>query len=147
MKTRPAIAATAVALVLAGCSSPESKNDYVDTVNGIQSTVIEASSSLAAAPATSPKEAIKAFEKAETEVDEAVQELNEIDVPSEAEAGHADLVEGFEELAVLIADVRAQVEEGGGRAAFQELKTRGAEIDARIAKAIDEINADLGAEG
>ena len=147
LKLKPAIALVVLALGLLGCSSALSKNEYVETVNRIQMSVIEATSSLSAASVSSPKEALAAFEKAEARIDEAVAELNEIDVPAEAEGGHDELVAGFEELGELIRDVRAQVESGGGRQAFQDLKREGAKIDARIAKAIDEINADLGAKG
>lgn len=144
-KTRLALA-TLSAFVVAGCSSADTKNEYVDTVNEIQTTVIEASNSLSTAPVTSNKDAIAAFETAETKVDAAVDQLAEIDVPSEAEASHDDLVAGFEDLSVLIGDVRKQVEDGGGKAAFQDLKTGGAKIDKRIDAAITEINSDLGVE-
>lgn len=147
LKSKSAIAFVVLILGLAGCSSAASKNEYVETVNRIQMSVIEATASLSAATVSSPKDALAAFEKAEARIDEAVSELNEIDVPPEAEEGHDELVEGFEDLGDLIRDVQAQVKSGGGRAAFQDLKSEGAKIDARIAKAIDEINAELGAEG
>ena len=147
LKIKPRIALAAVsALVVAGCSSTDTKNEYVDTVNAIQTTVIEASNSLSSAPVTSNKDAIAAFETAEAQVDSAVGQLAEVEVPSEAQAGHDDLVKGFEDLSALISDVREQIEDGGGKAAFQDLKTEGTEIDKRIDTAITEINADIGAE-
>lgn len=147
MKIHTLIALVALpALFATGCSSTESKNEYVDTVNEIQNTVIEASNSLSSAPVTSDEDAVSAFEKAETKVEAAVDQLDEVDVPSEAQQGHDDLVIGFEDLSKLITDVREQVEDGGGRGAFQELRTEGAEIDKRIDDAITQINTDLGAE-
>ena len=145
IKTRIALVALS-GIAVAGCSSTESKNDYVDTVNGIQNTVIEASNSLSSAPVTSNEDAISAFETAEAQVEAAVDQLDEVDVPSETQQGHDELVSGFEDLSKLITDVREQVEDGGGRGAFQELKTEGAEIEKRIDDAITQINTDLGAE-
>jgi len=145
VKTR-IILAVLPALIVAGCSSTESKNEYVDTVNDIQNTVIEASNSLSSAPVTSEKDAIAAFEKAEGQVKAAVDQLEEVEVPEEAQEGHEELVAGFAELEQLIADVREQVEKGGGQDAFQELKNKGAEIDKRIDEAITQINSDLGVE-
>ena len=142
-KTR-IVLAVLPALVVAGCTSTETKNEYVDTVNGIQNTVIEASNSLSSAPVTSEKDAIAAFETAEAQVKDAVDQLEEVEVPEEAQDGHEELVAGFAELSQLITDVREQVEKGGGEAAFQELKTKGAEIDKRIDDAITQINTDLG---
>lgn len=147
MKIQTRIALVALpAILVAGCSSAESKNEYVDAVNGIQNTVIEASNSLSSAPVTSNEDAVAAFETAEAQVEAAVDQLDEVEVPSEAQEGHDELVSGFEDLATLITDVRKQVEDGGGRAAFQELKTKGAEIDKRIDEAITQVNTDLGAE-
>ena len=140
------ILAFVLSLVIAGCTSAETKSEYVDTVNGIQETVIEASNSLSSAPVTSEKDAVAAFETAETQVEDAVDDLDEVEVPEEAQEGHEELVAGFEELSKLITDVREQVEKGGSQAAFQDLKTEGAEIDKRIDEAITQINTELGAE-
>jgi len=145
IQTRIALVALP-ALFAAGCSSTESKNEYVDTVNGIQNTVIEASNSLSSAPVTSDEDAVSAFEKAEAEVEAAVDQLDDVDVPSEAQPGHDELLSGFEDLSKLITDVREQVKDGSGRGAFQELRTEGAEIDKRIDDAITQINTELGAE-
>ncbi len=145
VKTRIVLAVLS-GLVIGGCSSAESKNEYVDTVNDIQNTVIEASNSLSSAPVTSEKDAIAAFETAEAQVKDAVDQLEEVDVPEEAQEGHEELVASFAELEQLITDVRVQVEKGGGQDAFQELKSEGTEIDKRIDKAITQINSDLGVE-
>ena len=115
-------------------------------MNGIQNTVIEASNSLSSAPVTSEKDAIAAFETAEAQVEAAVEQLEEVEVPDEAQEGHEELVAGFAELSQLITDVREQVEKGGGQDAFQDLKTKGAEIDKRIDAAITQINTQLGVE-
>lgn len=140
-----ALLATVSMVALAGCSSTETKNDYVDTVNDIQSNVIAAANSLASNSSTDKKTILGAFDDADAQVKDAIDQLNTIDVPSEAEAGHADLVAGFEDLEKLIVDVKEQVEKGGGLEAFQELQSKGTDIDTRIGEAIDKINEDLGA--
>ena len=118
VKTR-IVLAVLPGLVVAGCSSTETKNEYVDTVNGIQNTVIEASNSLSSAPATSEKDAIAAFENAEAQVNAAVEQLEEVEVPEEAQEGHEELVAGFAELSQLITDVRNRSKRVAARPRFR----------------------------
>lgn len=140
-----ALVAAFALVALAGCSSTETKNDYVDTVNGIQTNVIDAANSLATNPATDKKTILGAFDDADQQVKDAIDQLNSIDVPSEAEDGHTDLIAGFEDLEALIVDVRDKVAAGGGADAFKDLQQQGSEIDTHIGAAIDKINSDLGA--
>ena len=140
-----ALALCLAVAVLAGCSSAESKNDYVDRVNEIQADVLDAANTLGPAAAGSDKDAVKAFEDAQERVDAAVTELSEIDVPAEAEAGHEDLTAAFDELSELLASVRDDVAKGQSVNPDQ-LAEKGTKIDQEIAKAIDEINADLGVD-
>ncbi len=83
-----ALALLATALVVAGCSSAESKNEYVDTVNEIQGAALKSANAVSDAATGTDRQAAKAFGEAQEETDAAVAELNEIDVPSEAQAGH-----------------------------------------------------------
>lgn len=144
MKTRTLILLLAcLALgMLAGCSA--TTDNYVETVNQIQGDVLEASSDVGSDANASKNDIIASLEDAESEARGAVDELNDIDVPSEAEAGHDELVAGFEELTKLLAGVREQVEAKRGASAFAELRSKGAVIDKRIDAAIDQINSDLG---
>ena len=144
MKTRTLILLLAcLALgMLAGCSA--TTDNYVETVNQIRGDVLEASSDVGSDANASKNDIIASLEDAESEARGAVDELNDIDVPSEAEAGHDELVAGFEELTKLLASVREQVEAKSGASAFAELRSKGAVIDKRIDAAIDQINSDLG---
>jgi len=144
MKTRTLILLLAcLALgMLAGCSA--TTDNYVETVNQIQGDVLEASSDVGSDANASKNDIIASLEDAESEARGAVDELNDIDVPSEAEAGHDELVAGFEDLTKLLASVREKVESQNGGAAFAELRSEGPQIDKRIDAAIDQINSDLG---
>lgn len=147
MKTRSlALLLLIAAPVIGGCSSAESKNEYVDTVNEIQRTALNSAKNAVGEAATgTDRQAAKAFGEAEDETDAAVAELNEIDVPSEAESGHRELVGAFDDLSGLLAMVREQVAKDQ-RVDAGELRAEEARIDKRIADAINQINSDLGAE-
>lgn len=146
MKTRtPILLLACLALgMLAGCSA--TTDDYVDTVNQIQGDVLRTSSNLGTDVNASKDDIIASIEDAESEAKSAVEELNEVDVPSDAVEGHDELVAGFEDLEKLLASVREKVESQSGGAAFSELRSKGAQIDKRIDTAIDQINSDLGLE-
>jgi predicted aminopeptidase len=141
MKTHAAIATCLASAAIAGCSST---GDYVDDVNEIQTNVIEASNSVGADVNASRNEILDSLEAAQAEAEDAVSELEDIDVPADAEDGHDALVKGFEELEKLYADVRKGIESQTGSGAFDELRTEGAEIDKEIDKALDQINEELG---
>ena len=142
MKIHASIA-IALAAVLAGCSSTQ---DYVDDVNEIQSRVIDASNSVGSDVNASENEVLNSLKDAKAEAEEAVADLEEVDVPADAEAGHEELVKGFEDLEKLFADVQQQIASGGGAAAFNELRTKGAQIDKEIDSALDQINQELDLE-
>jgi len=142
MKHRILIALCLSPAFVVGCSSTE---DYVDDVNEIQEQVIKASNSIGSDVNASKKEIVDELEGAKAEADEAVSELEDVDVPSEAEEGHEQLIKGFEHLEKLYADVQKQVESGSG-AAFEELRSEGTRIDKEIDSALDQINKQLGLE-
>ncbi len=140
MKRTSAIAICLASAAVAGCSSTE---DYVDDVNTIQAEVIKASNTVGSDLNASKKELLDQLDTAKSEADEAVSDLQEIDVPEDAEKGHEELVKGFEDLEKLYADVRKGIEAESG-AAFDELRSKGDEIDKQIDKALDQINDELG---
>ncbi len=139
---KPVLIAISLAAVVSGCSSTQ---DYVDDVNEIQSRVTDASNSIGSDVNASQNEIIKALEAAKSEAEEAVADLEDVDVPDDAEAGHEKLVDGYEDLEKLFADVQQEVRSGGG-AAFNQLRTEGAQIDKKIDSALDQINQELDLE-
>src|SRR5688500_5856811 len=138
---RAATIAICLTAALAGCSSTD---DYVDDVNEIQERVIEASNAVGSDLDASKKEIVDQLETAEAEAEEAVADLQEVDVPEDAKKGHEELVKGFEDLEKLYADVRREIDSSSGGAAFEELRSEGAEIDKKIDQALDQINEELG---
>lgn len=145
-----ALAAFAVAAALvAGCSSPDARNDYVDTVNEIQTNALQAVNQSSVAQPNSKGEVIEQLEAAEQVLADAVTELEQVEVPDEAEGGHPKLVAGIDEMRGLFADAADRVDGASNANAFAELTALAAEtetIGAEIDSAIDQINQDLGAE-
>ena len=141
MKTRALLAIGLAATALTGCTA--STEDYVDDVNQIQEDVIKASNAVGSDLNASKKEILDQLDTAKSEVDQAVSDLEDIDVPEDAEKGHEELVKGFEDLEKLYADVRKGVESESSDA-FDELRTKGAEIDKDIDQALEQINDELG---
>jgi outer membrane murein-binding lipoprotein Lpp len=139
---RLALVGVIASTALAGCSTT---NDYVDTVNEAQDEVLQAAQDLGADPNASKRDILASLEEAEAKAQEAVSQLNDVDIPDGAEEGHAELVDGFADLSALITSVRDKVENQSGNA-FSELRAEGADIDRRIDAAIDQINSDLGLE-
>jgi hypothetical protein len=141
MKTRAAIAICLAGAAIAGCSSTE---DYVDDVNAIQEKVVKASKSVGSDVNASKNELVEQLETAKTEAEQAVSELEDVDVPEDAESGHEELIKGFDELEKLYGQVKNGIESGSGGEAFEELRTKGDEIDKQIDDALDQINKELG---
>jgi outer membrane murein-binding lipoprotein Lpp len=141
MKTRAAIAICLAGAAIAGCSSTE---DYVDDVNAIQEKVVKASRSVGSDLNASKEELVKELGQAKAEAEQAVTDLENVDVPEDAEAGHDELIKGFAQLEKLYGNVKKGIESGSGGAAFEELRTKGDEIDKQIDDALDQINKDLG---
>jgi uncharacterized phage infection (PIP) family protein YhgE len=141
MKRTAAIAICLASAAFAGCTA--STEDYVDDVNQIQEDVIKASNSVGSDLNASKKELLDQLDTAQAEAEDAVSELQDIDVPEDAEKGHEELVKGFEDLEKLYADVRKGIESESSDA-FDELRTKGTEIDKEIDQALDQINDELG---
>lgn len=141
-------ALTAVAL-LAGCSSADTKNEYVDTVNAIQTDALQAVNDATVTQPNSKAQVIEQLESAEKILGDAVADLEAVDVPEEAQDGHPKLVAGIDEMRKLFADTARKIGSASSAESIAELtslvgesSTIGAEIDA----AITQINQDLGAE-
>jgi hypothetical protein len=141
------VATLAVAFV-AGCSSADTKNDYVDTVNEIQSSALDAFNQATQSTPQNKQAMVEQLEAGEQVLADAVTELEEVDVPEEAEDGHPKLIVGIDDLRALFARTAEDVDKAEGTDAFTAvtaLATEGAVIGNEIDKAINQINDDLGA--
>lgn len=148
-RTRIAAAAAAAALALAGgCGSSDSKNDYVDTVNEIQTSALNAFNQAASSTPRNKNQIVKQLEAGEAALADAVSELEAVDVPEEAADGHPKLVNGIDDLRALFARTAREVKKADGPQALTEvtaLGSEGAVIGNEIDQAINQINEDLGA--
>ena len=141
--------AVLAAALVAGCSSADTKNDYVDTVNEIQASALDAFNQAASSTPANKQAMVEQLEAGEAALAEAVSELESVEVPEEAQAGHPKLVAGIDDLRALFADTAKEVEAANGTEAFSAvtaLASEGQVIGTRIDEAIDQINEDLGAD-
>jgi len=148
-RTVSLIAAIAGIALVAGCSSADTKNDYVDTVNEIQSSALDAFNQAANSTPANKQAMVEQLESGEAALADAVSELEEVEVPEEAEEGHPKLIAGIDDLRALFARTAEDVQAASGTEAFTAvtaLASEGAAIGTRIDQAITEINQDLGAE-
>ena len=142
------LGAIASAVLAAGCGTEE-QNEYVDTVNEIQVRATEAFNATAEATAREPKALLDELEANAAALDDALAELQAVDVPEEAQEGHSELVAGFEQLSDLFDSFAGQLGSASTSEAFSAVTEFGgeaAEIGTQIDQAIDRINQDLGAE-
>ncbi len=144
-----ATAAIAALAIAAGCSSADTKNEYVDTVNEIQTNALDAFNQAASATPESKGAMVEQLEAGEVALADAVTELESVDVPDEAEAGHPELVAGIDDLRKLFKTTADDVQAASGTDAFSAvsaLASEGAVVGTQIDEAITQINNDLGAE-
>lgn len=149
MTRKPLLIALAGTALLAGCGETETRNDYVDTVNEAQTNVFGAFEDVVQATPKNDQELIQGLASAEGVAADAVEDLESVDVPDDAEAGHPKLVAGFEELRNLFAETADEVDEADANTVFSavtSLANKGASIGEEIDQAIAEINQDLGAD-
>lgn len=137
------------AAILAACSSADTKNEYVDTVNAIQTSALDAFNQAASSTPENNEAMVEQLEAGETALADAVAELDEVEVPEEAEEGHPTLVAGIDDLRALFEKTARDVQKAQGTDAFgavTALASEGAVIGTEIDRAINQINDDLGAE-
>ena len=141
--------AVTVAAAFAGCSTTEEKNDYVDEVNSIQTAMPESTLALDISTAQSKGDAVDAFEKDAKTLEDAAAQLNEVNVPEEAQAGHDNLVAAVEGLIALDNKTAKSIDDASVNELAQIAQTFQKEqkklLD-DVSAAIDQINKDLGAE-
>jgi uncharacterized phage infection (PIP) family protein YhgE len=137
------------AFMVAGCSSADTKNDYVDTVDGIRENAIDAYNQTVTPTSADTKGQIRQLEAAEDSMATAVAELEAVDVPEEAEESHREMVAGYQDLRALFAQTAADLKSATDVSeALQAMSAVGAEGDAiaqQIDDAVTQINEDLGA--
>lgn len=137
----------AVAALIAGCSS-ETENDYVDTVNEIQTSALNAFNQAASSTPESKGAIVKQLEAGEDALAGAVSELESVDVPDDAADAHPKLVDGISDLRDLFARTARKVRAAEGPEALtavNSLGSEGAVIGNEIDEAINQLNKDLGA--
>jgi hypothetical protein len=137
------------ALTLAACSSADTKNEYVDTVNAIQTSALDAFNQAANSTPENNKAMVEQLEAGEAALADAVAELDEVEVPEEAQDGHPMLVAGIDDLRALFEQTAKDVQKAEGTDAFgavTALASEGAVIGTEIDQAINQINDDLGAD-
>jgi hypothetical protein len=142
-------AMTVAAAMLAACSSADTKNEYVDTVNAIQTSALDAFNQAANSTPENNKAMVEQLEAGEAALADAVAELDEVEVPEEAQDGHPMLVAGIDDLRALFEQTAKDVQKAEGTDAFgavTALASEGAVIGTEIDQAINQINDDLGAD-
>ena len=150
--SKPAVTMTAMiaaAAILAACTSADTKNDYVDTVNGIQTSALNAFNQAASSTPENNEAMVEQLEAGEAALADAVAELDEVEVPEEAQDSHPKLVAGIDDLRALFEQTAKDVQKAEGTDAFgavTALASEGAVIGTEIDRAINQINDDLGAE-
>jgi hypothetical protein len=143
------VGAVAAMALLAGCTSADTKNDYVDTVNEIQTNALNAFNQAANSTPRNKQAMVEQLEAGEAALADAVGRLEAVDVPEEAEGGHPELVAGIDDLRKLFASTAEDVQAAEGTEVFTAvtaLASEGAVIGDEIDQAITRINQDLGAD-
>lgn len=151
MPRLPALAAAAclaAALSLVACGDTEEKNDYVDSVNEVTSTLNSglAEVSSQGTAVGSPEEAAKVFTDFSAQLDAASADLSEIEPPEEVTELHDRLVGQLDELSAEATNAADEIGAGGPAAVagvaagFIGEATR---ISAEADSTISEINSEL----
>jgi hypothetical protein len=149
LKVRGAIAIIVACGVATGCTSADDKSNYIESVDEIQSSAIDTYNQTLNATPTNPKAQAEQLAAAEATLGDIVAELEALDVPEDATAGHQNLVAGYDDLRELFADAAANVRDAKGPAesfeAVEAIGAEGAAVAESIDQAISQINEDLGA--
>jgi hypothetical protein len=150
--SKPAVTVTgliAAAAILGACSSADTKNEYVDTVNAIQTSALDAFNQAANSTPENNEAMVEQLEAGEAALADAVAELEAVEVPEEAQNSHPKLVAGIDDLRALFEQTAKDVQKAKGTDAFGAVTALGSEgqvIGTEVDRAINQINDDLGAE-
>jgi Family of unknown function (DUF6376) len=133
------------ALLLVACGDSEEKNDYVDEVNEIQTTLQDEISSLAQQP-ESPEQLVTFYNDTVSSLEQAATSLEDVSPPDDVAELHDRLVSEVQELAGVIKGAADEIREGGIAAvpgAVQQLTTEATRVQNEFSSTIDEINSTL----
>jgi Family of unknown function (DUF6376) len=137
---------SAAALFVVACDGDTAeKNDYVDEVNEVQSTLQSDISKLAQSP-RSPEQLVGFYEETVASLESAVDSLENIEPPDEVAELHDRLITEVQDLADVITGAVDEIEQGGAAAlpgAVSQLATEGTRIQTEFSSTIDEINSTL----
>ena len=140
----------ASAVLISSCTSAQSKDEYVETVDRIQLKAVTAMNQTVGDTAPDAKTQTAQLEASEAVLNAAIDELESVDIPEEAQQGHDELVRGFEDLRKLFKQTAAEVKDtestGDFFDAMSKFSTKSAVVGADLDEAITQINNDLGAE-
>jgi hypothetical protein len=135
------------ALLSAGCSGADTKSDYVDTLNGIQEQALNTFNQTVSAPARNPEQQAEQLQVAAATYDDILAELESVEVPEEAQAGHDELVAGYEEMRAVFDEAYKKAKKANEAsesiAAVSVIGNEGAAIGERLNEALDQIRQDL----
>ena len=136
----------AAALTLVACSEDtDEKNDYVDEVNEVQTTLQDEIANLAQTP-RSPEELVTFYDETVASLESAVASLEDIEPPDDVAELHDKLVTEIQGLADVISGAVDEIKQGGAAAvpgAVGQLATEGSRLQAEFSATIDEINSTL----
>jgi hypothetical protein len=140
----------ALSLVAAGCGSDtKSSNDYVKSINKIQTDFVASLSSNAAAPAGSsdPLASVKAtFAKIDGGLKKVVAQLKGITPPDKVKSLHQDLITEISSLDSEVNKMSASVNSGDFKqiaAGEKVFETQANKLQAQFANTVQQINTKL----
>lgn len=138
------VAASALAVAACG-GDTEEKNDYVDAVNEVTTTLNQGLTEVSSgAAATSPEEAATVFADFGDQLDTAASDLEEIEPPGDVTDLHDKLVAQTKDLGATATNAADEIEAGGAAAItgvatefIAEATTASTEVDATISEIND----------
>lgn len=141
-----ALGVLAVSVGLLACSSTDDKNAYVDELNAIQERTLAEVESLTSVTPDNKQQFIDQLNSTVDAVEGAVDEIQALDVPEEAQAGHDKFVEGVQNLADLFSEVASDAQNAAGLELIEvatKLQTESVNVGQQIDEAVNQINNDL----
>ncbi len=140
------IAATTV--VLAACGDTEEKNDYVDAVNNVTSTLNSGLSDVSsqAGSVDSPDQVAGVFTDFAAQLETATTELEDISPPEEVTSQHDDLIADLQALSEEASTAAEEIKSGGAAALVataQGFIAEATRISTEADATITEINSEL----
>jgi hypothetical protein len=141
------VALVAIASGLAACGNTAEKNDYVDEVNKVTSTLQSGLTEVGSgASVDSPPQAAAVFDEFAQQLDAAVTDLDEVSAPEDVAGLHDEIVQNLRTLEDEATGAANDIANGGAAAIagvsaqfLTEANQIGIEIDSTIA----EINSQL----